>query len=392
MRFLRSNLLIASLLAGAAAAPIAIVACGGDDTTNNPGQPDGSTDDSGPQPDAPVDDVTTPPTDGSPDATQFGTHAVAIRIFELKNAPKAGLPNLTVPLPFILVSPRAGGRTPDAATLGAGPPPLGCATFAYPTLDLNDPKGPKTVAGNAGNILLAGFTGGTVNLPPKDGGADSGDGGDAGPPRFPNPLPCARLNVPPDSGQYIYGCNAPRAPNTFPFLYAPTTDFLSNTDQLTWTGTGGSDVAAFGNAADAGLTPAEDNVTIDQDLWAINPADLDGTKDLVFSYKCGGAACTKPARIGITLTTTDTAPNAANPYDFPPPTAAYAQILCEDLTSAGQNASTYTIRKELIAAMPKTWKAATITVGTLNFAGSVLANGTPVGVSAGTQTFAILKK
>jgi hypothetical protein len=296
------------------------------------------------------------------------TYAGFVALFHSAGQPKEGVEPRIEPVAATRMIPSSPKRAPDAAqtsTVLPGTPGIGCVAYKFTTTDPTQPGGPGLFDGDAGLVTITGFTGGKIA------GTENA---------LASEIKCQPMEVAP--GISRYACDLPAV---------DVTGFLTPGDAITWSAAGGAGVGPFASAAALAPFPTVSaNIQVKNDLWGLTPGDLDGTADLTVSYDCDGGPCAPngTGAIYIHLITTDTAPVADAPYDFPPPTASFGVVECVDLL-AGANQSSYTIGKNLLAQIPGDWKALKAEVAMLNMALGSAEDGTSITAGAGFCNFGV---
>lgn len=368
--FRRGMLAIAALGIGATGA----FAAGCDDDYTSPQASADSGKEASPPEDSGSDSSTTTdaPVDSSKPVPPFTAN---IGFFNAKSQPNGdpedgGLPHLLVPSQLFQIFPSDPPRKPDISIPGPFTP-LGCFAYKFTTVNPFAPGGPNFSDGDLGTITLSGFTGG------------AGPGG-----AIPNPLSCDRHELIPDSGLFRYQCAFPQG---------PTSGFLKTTDDLTVQIAGGKDSQPF-SVTNVKSSPV-DNLEVATNLWALPASALDGSSDLQINYSCGASKCASATILAIVIDTSDAPfpdqdPDAGEdagppptPFDFPNPVNEFSQIMCLDLFPAHDKG--FTIKKELLAAVPQTWKHARVLVATLNAGQAISPNGIPGSLFGGEGVFGI---
>lgn len=351
---------LACLASGCLMTTLVVIACDDEPTPVTPAGDGGTsgvdasgTDSGGGQ------DSGTPAVDSGNTADAAPKAGVLHAVIELVPQDLPGAPSFVVGTHLISYpdAERTGtwGVKPNKVSIPGQVPGLGCFTVVY------NASNPPPAGANEGDLTLTGFTGGATQLP---------DGGIV--PVVP-PSVCTRQT--PDGGAPKYAC---------PFEGLPVNEFIDKADTLRLVAAGGSDVGPFDLST---KPPPVGKINVTNNLFALPANATDGTADLVLNYDCDGASCATATLLGVLVDTTDTAPDPTNPFDFPPPTVEGGRAICIGFAAA--SASSFTMAKSLLDALPKTYAAVRTAVIVGNANQSTTDAGTPISLVTGVGRFGV---
>jgi hypothetical protein len=296
-------------------------------------------------------------------------------------------PGFTIPLILPTNASFDPARKPDAYidSKSVGGIGLGCVAYKFSPANPLDPKGPGLTSGDMGSVTVSGFSGtGTYLAPPAEGNPVM------------KPISCNRNEmIPPDpdagfAGIHDYACNVfgPLAP---PEGGGPT--FLSKDDTITVVATGGDDISPW---IEKVKPSPNDNLVVKTNLWALTAADVDGSKDLVIEYECGGAPCGMAASVSVVIVSSNArTEDPPHPFYFPgdapgdPFPTEFGLIDCLDILNT--NGSKFVVPKEALAQIPASWNDLRVVVGTMN-ANIKQVDLQPLTVFAGFSRFGISRR